>query len=361
MKPKVTIIVPVYKAEAYIDRCIISLVNQSLKEIEILLIDDGSPDNCPKICDDWAKKDSRIRVIHKNNEGLGLTRNIGIDHATGEYFTFLDSDDWVELDMYDNLYEFAKRHNLQVSYSRGLIHIDEKGNEIKKRLGPKEERLYLSKELCKRLGISCISSPTKSICEARDISVNIGLFQLDFVREHNLKFVSEREYISEDLIFDVDLFNKTSRVGILPISYYYYYNNTSSLSKSYRRDRFEKIVIMYYALEKRLLSFGYNKRERAVCSKYITGMTREVLYSSLKHSNIDSLTLASEIASKHELWKKVSNKELYKIIDNKLFIFVILLRIGIPQLIFLYCWIVLKGFSSLKKYKNEDSSTNLFS
>ena len=91
----VTVVIPVYNVEAYLDRCVQSVVNQTYKNLEIILIDDGSPDNCPAMCDAWAQKDKRIKVVHKENAGLGYARNTGIEHATGEYICFFDSDDYV--------------------------------------------------------------------------------------------------------------------------------------------------------------------------------------------------------------------------------------------------------------------------
>lgn len=99
----ISIIVPVYKVEKYIDRCVESIINQTYKNIEIILVDDGSPDNCPKICDEWAKKDKRIRVIHKENRGVSSARNVGIDVAKGKYIGFVDSDDYIEKEMYEML------------------------------------------------------------------------------------------------------------------------------------------------------------------------------------------------------------------------------------------------------------------
>lgn len=102
-QPIVSIIVPVYNVEKYLDRCLNSLVNQTLKDIEIVLVDDGSPDNSPFMCDEWAKKDSRIRVIHKKNGGLSSARNAGLKVARGKYVGFVDSDDWILPDMYEYL------------------------------------------------------------------------------------------------------------------------------------------------------------------------------------------------------------------------------------------------------------------
>ncbi len=99
MDKKISVIVPVYRAEKYIENCIASIVNQTYKNLEIILVDDGSPDSCPQICDEWAKKDSRIVVVHKQNGGVSSARNTGLDVATGDYITFVDSDDFIEENM----------------------------------------------------------------------------------------------------------------------------------------------------------------------------------------------------------------------------------------------------------------------
>lgn len=104
-EPLISVIVPVYKVEPYLDKCISSIVNQTYRNLEIILVDDGSPDNCPAMCDAWAEKDSRIRVIPKPNGGLSDARNAGMAVATGELMTFVDSDDWIAPDMYEHLYQ----------------------------------------------------------------------------------------------------------------------------------------------------------------------------------------------------------------------------------------------------------------
>lgn len=112
---KISIIVPVYKVEQYLERCVNSLINQTYKNIEIILVDDGSPDQCPQICDEYAKKDERIKVLHKKNGGLSDARNAGLEVATGEYIAFVDSDDWVETDFIETLYRNAKSENADIS------------------------------------------------------------------------------------------------------------------------------------------------------------------------------------------------------------------------------------------------------
>lgn len=112
---KISVIVPVYNVEKYLPRCIDSILNQTYKNLEIILVDDGSPDNCPAICDEYAQKDSRIKVIHKANGGVSSARNAGIDVATGEYIGFVDSDDWIEPDMYEYLLINATKYKAEIS------------------------------------------------------------------------------------------------------------------------------------------------------------------------------------------------------------------------------------------------------
>lgn len=103
MRQKISVIIPVYKVEAYLDQCVASVVAQSYTNLEIILVDDGSPDRCPQMCDAWAEKDNRIKVIHKTNGGISNARNAGLEIATGDYVAFVDSDDWVDPCMYEKL------------------------------------------------------------------------------------------------------------------------------------------------------------------------------------------------------------------------------------------------------------------
>lgn len=111
----ISVIVPVYKVEKYLDKCVRSIVDQTYTNLEILLVDDGSPDNCGAMCDAWAQKDKRIRVIHKENGGLSDARNVGMAAATGEYIAFVDSDDWVHVRYIERLYAALTEHNAPIS------------------------------------------------------------------------------------------------------------------------------------------------------------------------------------------------------------------------------------------------------
>lgn len=111
---KISVIVPVYRVEPYLRKCLNSITGQTYQDLEIVLVDDGSPDSCGAICDEYAARDSRIRVIHKENGGLSSARNAGLDMATGIYICFVDSDDWIEADMCEYLFSGAKRNEADI-------------------------------------------------------------------------------------------------------------------------------------------------------------------------------------------------------------------------------------------------------
>ncbi|MBR9647298.1 glycosyltransferase family 2 protein [Clostridium tyrobutyricum] len=115
MKPIVSIIVPIYNVERYINKCIDSILSQTFKKFELILVDDGSPDSCGEMCDKYAKLDYRIKVIHKKNGGLSSARNAGIDIAQGKYIGFIDSDDWIKNDMYESLYKAIIKYDADIS------------------------------------------------------------------------------------------------------------------------------------------------------------------------------------------------------------------------------------------------------
>ena len=119
--PLISVIVPIYKVEEYLDKCVDSIVNQTYTNLEIILVNDGSPDNCPKMCDEWAKKDNRIKVIHKENGGLSDARNAGIDIANGDYITFIDSDDYIELNYVEFLYNNLIQNNADISMGKQYV------------------------------------------------------------------------------------------------------------------------------------------------------------------------------------------------------------------------------------------------
>lgn len=147
MQPLISVIVPVYNVEPYLDQCVESIVNQTYKNLEIILVDDGSPDNCPAMCDKWAEIDSRIIVIHKENGGLSDARNAGLRIASGEYIGFVDSDDWVANDFFEKLYEPCKVYGCEISacdveFTESRDVHTNKTEAAEYRIGSPEDALY---------------------------------------------------------------------------------------------------------------------------------------------------------------------------------------------------------------------------
>lgn len=117
----ISVIIPIFKVEQYLDECVTSVINQTYKDLEIILVDDGSPDMCPQKCDEWAKKDSRIKVVHKKNGGLSSARNAGLKVAKGEYIGFVDSDDYVDETMYEDLMRVMNQNEKTIVVSSPII------------------------------------------------------------------------------------------------------------------------------------------------------------------------------------------------------------------------------------------------
>lgn len=147
---KISVIVPVYKVEQYLNRCVDSILAQTYKTLEIILVDDGSPDKCGAVCDEYAARDGRIRVIHKPNGGLSSARNAGIDIATGDYIAFVDSDDWIEPDTYEHLLAAALRHDVKLVCA-GRYDVSSATGEKTRGLCPPREEVVTGKEMARRI------------------------------------------------------------------------------------------------------------------------------------------------------------------------------------------------------------------
>ena len=249
--PKISIIVPCYKVEKYLPRCVDSLLNQTLAGVEIILVDDESPDNCPRLCDELSLKHPNIKVVHKKNGGLGLARNSGMEIAEGEYVAFVDSDDYVERNMMETLYGECKSENLDVVFSE--FNTDEYPGY---RVIPHKERVYQGDEIeCLKLDfIGAEPEYTSSV--KYEPSACKGLYSLSLIKKHGIHFLSEREFITEDVLFNLEVLNVSKRVKLVPFQFYHYCLNGGSLTHTYRADRWEKNCKMVKTLEKYRLSFS---------------------------------------------------------------------------------------------------------
>lgn len=243
-RPKVSIIIPVYNVEKYLNRCMQSILNQTLKEIEIILVNDGSTDNSPVLCNEYAGNDNRVKVVHKENEGLGFARNSGMEVAIGEFVAFCDSDDWVDLEMYSTLYNMAKIEQLDAVYTE-FNPDNYPGFHVI--LHP--ERTYSGHADMQQLMLDFIGAEPEYDSDVKfQVSVCKAIYSLDLIKQHRLLFHSERKLISEDLVFNIDFLQKASCVKTVPLQMYHYWLNSDSLTHAYRSDLWKRMSIFNHYL-----------------------------------------------------------------------------------------------------------------
>lgn len=233
VNPLLTVIVPVYGVEKYLDRCMDSIVNQTYRNLEIIMVDDKSPDGSPQMCDRWAELDSRVKVVHKTvNEGLGYARNTGMQHATGDFISFVDSDDYLDLDIYRKMIETALERGADIVYM-GLKRQQPDGAFSTIAV---DAEIEYDGDMKKHI-LEYIPGATPS---PYLISVCIGLFRREVVKS-NL-FISEREAVSEDFDWTLRAILGSKKVCRIPsVGYYYCYNN-ASISHSYNYNDINRII-----------------------------------------------------------------------------------------------------------------------
>ena len=257
--PKISIVIPIYNVEKYLDKCVQSAINQTLQDIEIILVDDESPDGCPQMCDKYATQDSRIKVVHKKNGGLGFARNSGLEVATGEYVTFLDSDDFVDLFTYEHLYNIATTNNLDALYykfKRFSVETDVQEST------PINEITEHKNEEIKELMLDIIASePSAKVDHKIQCSSCTAMYRMDIIKQNNVRYHSERELISEDLIFNLDYLKHALNVAFNNGEYYHYRVNPTSLTSTIRTDRIEKNYYLYEYLKSNIEFWNLNLKK----------------------------------------------------------------------------------------------------
>ena len=262
-KPTVTVVLPIYNVAPYLDRCVSSVVGQTCEDIEIILVDDGSTDSCPALCDAWAKKDPRIRVIHKQNEGLGMARNTGIENAAGEYICFFDSDDYVAPDTVETTLAAARRHKADVVVF-GFTPVKSSGAMGAAVIPRTDKAVYEGAEVTEAF-LPDLISPDESGKKNTNLwmSACMALFSAELIRRSNWRFTSERQIISEDVYSLLRLYRHVRCVAVLPEAFYFYCENQTSLTHVYRPDRFEKLDQFYEACQAVCDELGYSEEVRA--------------------------------------------------------------------------------------------------
>lgn len=242
----VSVVIPVYNAEAYLDRCLNSVTGQSYGDLQIILVDDGSADQSGKLCDEWAEKDARIQVIHKQNEGAGPARARGMDEAGGEYLMFMDADDRIDGRTVEKLLNRAVSEGADACYC-GFVDVDLDGNGRKG--VPPGKLSYEGKEIKEFAGYAIGEPPHVTQNCFCGYSVCACLYKMSVIRGGDIAFGNERNIYSEDLLFNIAFCKKAGKVAILPECLYYYY----AVPKSGNQRQFQAVLNMRRALRKSIL------------------------------------------------------------------------------------------------------------
>ena len=225
MKPLVSVIVPIYNVEEYLSKCIESIINQTLSNIEIILVNDGSTDSSGVIADNYAKKDSRIKVIHKKNGGQGSARNTGIELATGEYIGFVDSDDWIDLDMYDKLYNAAINNKATVAICNRKV-LDENDN-IKTVVNIKEKVIENVKN-------NIVDYIIDDLLYKHTVVVCNKIYRSEIIKENKIYFKEVKEIGSEDALFNYEVLFYADKIVAINTTYHNQLAREGSTAREYK-------------------------------------------------------------------------------------------------------------------------------
>lgn len=294
----ISIIVPVYKVESFICQCVDSILAQTYRDLEIILVDDGSPDNCPAICDAYAHKDSRVKVVHKENGGLMSARQAGINAATGDYVGFVDGDDWIEPDMYASLADAAYKYNADMVFCEFNFAYADRVNLSEQKFS---KPFYSKKELENEIYPVMLfdgafySFGVSPSCWSK-------LFKKNLLQENLLK-VDQSITIGEDAAFTYPCIIGAESAAYVNKHLYNYRINPKSMTNAYSSNMENIILIPYYALKKAFGSSDYDFS--AQLNYYLIYLVNGIIRNEAKAGNGRSLK-----DTKSVLHKFLKNKDV---------------------------------------------------
>ncbi|OON97917.1 MAG: hypothetical protein ATN32_05130 [Candidatus Epulonipiscium fishelsonii] len=320
--PKVSIIVPVYNVAPYLDKSIRSILNQSLKDIEIILINDGSTDNSLDICKKYAKKDQRIRLINKSNGGVSSARNIGLDISTGNYIGFVDPDDWIDKDMYSIMYEKITEHNCDICLCDYYITDGTRKYKIKNSL---YKKIYKQDELISKIIIPMISPRYTIPYDNKRISPILCtvLYNSKLLKQNNIKF-NTNLVRGEDKIFNIHaIINAKNLVYISKELYYYFKRMNSATHKYYPNNvmkQYYKIIQAFYISNN--LNTIDNREDTIELLYYLSVWNNKL--NNKEYSFIDKYKISKNIKINSKVKKTIKNLDVKNAPLDKKILFMLL-------------------------------------
>ena len=256
-QPKVSIIVPIYNVEKFLDVCVQSLISQTLKEIEIILVDDGSPDGSPAMCDKYAKLDTRIKVIHKKNEGLSSARNSGLEVVSGEYYMFVDSDDWLDSETCEICYNYAIQNHadcLMFTYTKEFG-----DHSIVNHTFNQDYFVWEKEQIQSQFHRRLFGLVGNELAKPQDadliVTACMQLFRSDKFR--HIQFVDTQKIGTEDCWYQILVYESCDRFVYIDKPFYHYLRiNDGSLTTKYNPSLFSRWQSMFDYMERYIAENG---------------------------------------------------------------------------------------------------------
>lgn len=272
MEPKVSVIVPVYKVEKYIRQCLQSLQDQAYQNLEVLMVDDGSPDGSAAICREFAEKDHRFVLLSKTNGGLSSARNMGLDHATGEYVSFVDSDDWVQEDFISQLMACVDEDTEVViskyildDRSVGKNYVPFRDNTVNRAFSGEEKKIQI---VYNHMDVHL--PQTEYLIRYPIMPVWKNLYSRDFLERNHLRFISERKVYAEDYLFNLQAYILAKKIFVSDAATYVHLIVKGSLSQGYRNNLLE-MTIQRYQYEDQILRHYYGEADALLARHKLPG------------------------------------------------------------------------------------------
>lgn len=256
----ISVIVPIYNEEKYLNQCLESLVNQTYRDLEIILIDDGSTDSSPIICETYRKIDPRIQIIHKSNEGLARAVKDGVMAASGEYVGFVDSDDWISLDMYEILYKTAVYHQADIIQCRICLNEEKKENQPDCQVFGEENLQDVANNM-----LTFFQSDNPMFVPCRGSK----LFRTQLIKK-NLEFYHDRICYGEDINFFFIALKDAVKIVALPHMFLYHYRkNCASITNNYKKNLRENNNLLLSTLKNLFALTGWKEEGLEVYEIYL--------------------------------------------------------------------------------------------
>lgn len=317
----ISVIIPVYNTKKYLDECLKSVFDQRYTKLEIIIIDDGSTDGTGELCDYYLDIDKRVKVFHKPNDGLGLTRNYGIKKSTGKYICFLDSDDKILPDFIEDLYKGMMSNHVDICKA-GFTRFTE-SRELKKI--QYVDAVYKGENV-KTLFLPRLIGASPGQHDSVEMAVCGVLYKANIIKDHNIIFPSEREFISEDMIFNIHYFQYAAGGCLISSTGYYYRINNKSLTRSYRADRFEAYKKFYRYVESQLNGYGYKENVIYRLDRYFFICIRKCLQQEASNPNRNRVSTCIKKICNDGLVSKVINEYPCEKLEYKQRVFLRLIR-----------------------------------